>query len=141
MIGLKDLNVFLCKKTEKLDELENRFESLLDHIKRYEIGMSNAEKISKFADVLPAEWDEFLINLKKDSRFSNFYPKEFIRELKTHKYENDKKKKNLINEIEKNLDEMSVDVILEMKRRVNMCIVAKNVLKYDIKKGRYIDEK
>ena len=46
---------FLCKKDEKLDELENRFEILLDHLKRYETKMSNTEKISKFADALPAE--------------------------------------------------------------------------------------
>ncbi|MFS7938565.1 hypothetical protein Hanom_Chr05g00441231 [Helianthus anomalus] len=137
---VKRFECFSCKKNEKLDELENRFQSLLDHLKRYEIGMSNAEKISKFADALPVEWNDFLMNLKKDSRFSNFYPKEFIRELKTHKFENDKKKKNLINEIEKNLDEISVDVILEMKRRVNMCLVAKNVMKYDMKRGCYINE-
>ncbi|MFS7997296.1 hypothetical protein Hanom_Chr12g01140041 [Helianthus anomalus] len=40
--------------------------------------MSNVEKISKFADALPAEWDEFLKTLKKDSRFSNFYSNELM---------------------------------------------------------------
>ncbi|KAJ0866272.1 hypothetical protein HanRHA438_Chr12g0549881 [Helianthus annuus] len=100
----KRFECFLCKKDETVNELEKRYESLLDNLKRYEIRMSNAEKISKFADALPSEWDEFLIELKNDSRFSNFYPNEFINKLKTHKYENEKKKKGLMNGIEKELE-------------------------------------
>ncbi|MFS7926482.1 hypothetical protein Hanom_Chr04g00297561 [Helianthus anomalus] len=102
--------------------------------------MSNDEHISKFADALPAEWNEFLIKLKKDSRFLKLYIKEFISKFKTHKFENDKKKIDLLNGIEKNLDKISLDVILEMRRRINMCLGAKPFLKYDIKKGCYIDE-
>ncbi|MFS8006559.1 hypothetical protein Hanom_Chr14g01250651 [Helianthus anomalus] len=123
-----------------LNELENRYDHLIDNLKRYEIRMSNAEMISRFADALPSEWDEFLNKLKNDSRFSNFYPKEFIRELKMHNYENDKEKKNLMNEREKNLEKISLDVMFEMRQRVNMCLVEKNVMKYEIKRGCYIDE-
>ncbi|MFS7986812.1 hypothetical protein Hanom_Chr11g01014611 [Helianthus anomalus] len=101
--------------------------------------MSNDKQISKFADALPTEWNEFLINPKQDSRFSKFYLKEFIRELKIHKYENDKKKKDVINEIEKNFEKISLEVIFEI-RRVYMCIVARKIMKYDIKRGCYIDE-
>ncbi|MFS7998588.1 hypothetical protein Hanom_Chr12g01155661 [Helianthus anomalus] len=108
---VKRLECFLSKKDEKLEELENRFGILVDHLKRFEITMKNTEKISKFADALPAEWDEFLINLKKDSRSSKFYPGEFFRELKTHVYEIEKKKKGLINDIEKNLEKISLDVV------------------------------
>ncbi|MFS7938544.1 hypothetical protein Hanom_Chr05g00440961 [Helianthus anomalus] len=137
---VKRFECFLSKKDEKLEELENRFGILLDHLKRFEITMTNTEKISKFADALPAEWDAFFINLKRDSRFSKFYPGEFIRELKTHEYENEKKKKVLIKDIEKNLENISLDVMVEMRRRVYVCLVAKNVMKYDIKRGCYIDE-
>ncbi|MFS8023207.1 hypothetical protein Hanom_Chr16g01448781 [Helianthus anomalus] len=55
-------------------------------------------------------------------------------------YENDKKKKELMNEIKKNLDKMSLDVIVEIEKRIYVCLVAKNVMKYDIKRGCYIDE-
>ncbi|MFS7934658.1 hypothetical protein Hanom_Chr05g00394221 [Helianthus anomalus] len=140
MFGLKDLNVFLCRKHETVNELEERYGKLLDSLKRYEIRLSNAEKISKFADALPSEWDEFLIKLKQDSRFSKFYLKEFTKELKIHDYEINKKKKNLINDIEKNLDKISLDVILEINRRINIFLAAKNVKIYDIKSGCYIDK-
>ncbi|MFS7913072.1 hypothetical protein Hanom_Chr02g00137391 [Helianthus anomalus] len=71
-VWVKRCEYFLCKKHETLNELKNRYDKLLDSLKRYEIRMSNAEKISKFADALPSEWDEFLVKLKKDSRFSSF---------------------------------------------------------------------
>ncbi|MFS8007641.1 hypothetical protein Hanom_Chr14g01263451 [Helianthus anomalus] len=59
-IWVKRLECFLCKKDETVNELEKWYESLLDNLERYEIRMSNAaEKISKFADALPLEWDEF----------------------------------------------------------------------------------
>ncbi|MFS7889145.1 hypothetical protein Hanom_Chr00s000003g01603471 [Helianthus anomalus] len=100
-VWVNRIEYFLCKKHETLDELENRFDDLLDKLKRFEIKMSDAEKISKFADALPAEWNEFLNKLKMDSRFSNFYPKEFIRELKAHNYENNRKKKRFDKRIRK----------------------------------------
>ncbi|MFS7966523.1 hypothetical protein Hanom_Chr09g00774721 [Helianthus anomalus] len=56
-IWVKRLEYFLCKERETLDELENRFDDLIEHLKRYEIRLSNDEKISKFADALPAEWN------------------------------------------------------------------------------------
>ncbi|MFS7994820.1 hypothetical protein Hanom_Chr12g01110621 [Helianthus anomalus] len=35
---------------------------------------------------------------------------------------------------------MDLDVILEMKRRVDVCLAAKSNLKYDMKRDCYIDE-
>ncbi|XP_035845294.1 kinesin-like protein KIF20B [Helianthus annuus] len=134
---VKRFEYFLCKKYETLNEFEKRYDELLDNLKRYGIRMSNAEKISKFADALPSEWDKFLIELNKDSRFSNFYPSEFIKELKTHNYENNKKKKDLIKEIQKNLDKISLDVVLEISRRIKICFEAKYVMKYDFKRGTF----
>ncbi|MFS8016911.1 hypothetical protein Hanom_Chr15g01374111 [Helianthus anomalus] len=92
-----------------------------------------------FADALPAEWKEFLNNLKMNSSFLKFHPKDFIRKLITHSYESYKKKKNLMDEIRKNLDEMSLDVIFEINERIRVCHAAKHFLKYDIKRGCYID--
>ncbi|MFS7904324.1 hypothetical protein Hanom_Chr01g00034731 [Helianthus anomalus] len=42
--------------------------------------------------------------------------------------------------MEENLDKLSLDVIVEMRKRVYVCLAAKNVMKYDIKRGCYIDE-
>ncbi|XP_035840237.1 uncharacterized protein LOC110942772 [Helianthus annuus] len=117
IIRLKD---FLCKKNETLDELESRFNYLLDKLKTFDIRLSDAEKISKFADALPAEWNDILKNIKTDSGFSKFHSYEFIKKLKTHSYENYKKKKDLMDEIKKNLDEMSLDVIIEINDRIRV---------------------
>ncbi|MFS7975977.1 hypothetical protein Hanom_Chr10g00887031 [Helianthus anomalus] len=128
-------------KNETLNELESRFDYMLDKLKMFEIRMSDDGKISKFADALPAECDDILKNLKKDSWFSKLRPNGFINMLKTHMYENNKKKKKeLMNEITGNLDKMSLDVIVELKRRVCVCLAAKYHMKYDIKMGCYIDE-
>ncbi|MFS7997276.1 hypothetical protein Hanom_Chr12g01139791 [Helianthus anomalus] len=99
---------FLCKKDESLEKLENKFDVLIDKLKGFEIKISDAEKILMFTDALPAEWKEFLNKLKMDSSFLKCHPKDFIRELKTHSFENYKKKKKLIDEIKENLDEMSL---------------------------------
>ncbi|MFS7906106.1 hypothetical protein Hanom_Chr01g00055421 [Helianthus anomalus] len=91
--GLEDLKFFCVRKMKSWMSWKNQFDDLIDKLKRYEIRMTKAEHILKFADALPTEWNEFLLKLKKDSRFSKLYPKEFINELKTHKYENDKTRK------------------------------------------------
>ncbi|MFS7918948.1 hypothetical protein Hanom_Chr03g00207171 [Helianthus anomalus] len=65
-----------------------------------------------------------------DSRFSKFYRSEFVNKLEKHKMEIKREKK----------DKISFDMILEISRRVNICLAAKNVMKYDIKRGCYIDK-
>ncbi|MFS7987877.1 hypothetical protein Hanom_Chr11g01028001 [Helianthus anomalus] len=79
---MKRYEYFVCLKKEQLDHLANRYQVLLDQLKDHEIRISDAEKVSKFTDALPAEWDEFLKNLKKDYSFSKFYLKGFISNLK-----------------------------------------------------------
>ncbi|MFS8007126.1 hypothetical protein Hanom_Chr14g01257341 [Helianthus anomalus] len=91
--------------------------------------MTEAEKISKFADALATEWDEFLKNIRKDFSFSMLSLYGFISKLKSHKYENEKKKKALIKDIEKDLEKINLDMVIEMKRRVNVCLAAKSNLK------------
>ncbi|MFS7928967.1 hypothetical protein Hanom_Chr04g00327011 [Helianthus anomalus] len=54
-VWVKKIEYFLCKKNEKLDELAKRYGILIEYLKDYEIIMSDAEKISKFADALPKE--------------------------------------------------------------------------------------
>ncbi|KAJ0533433.1 hypothetical protein HanIR_Chr09g0408371 [Helianthus annuus] len=139
-IYFKRFEHFLCKKNESLYQLNGRYAILLDTLKEFKIRMSIAEEISKFVEALPLEWDEFLIELKKDSRFSKFYLSEFVDELQKHETEIKRKKKDLINKIEEKLDKISLDMILEISRRVNICLGAKNVMKYDIKRGCYIDK-
>ncbi|MFS8021568.1 hypothetical protein Hanom_Chr16g01428931 [Helianthus anomalus] len=87
----------VCLKNENLDDLANRYEVLIEHLKDHKIYLTDAEKIAKFADALPAEWIEILKILKKDSSFSKLHLKGFINTLKTHQYENVQKKKELLN--------------------------------------------
>ncbi|MFS7997636.1 hypothetical protein Hanom_Chr12g01144091 [Helianthus anomalus] len=136
----KRFKYFVCLKNESLDDLANRYTVLIEFLKEHEIRLSDIEKVSKFADALPVVWDECLKNLKRDSSFSKFYLKEFINKLKKYKSESEMKKKELINEIEKNLMKVGLNVILEIKRRISVCLAAKSNLIYDNKRGCYIDE-
>ncbi|MFS7958810.1 hypothetical protein Hanom_Chr08g00683091 [Helianthus anomalus] len=45
-----------------------------------------------------------------------------------------------MNKIKGKLDKMTLDVIYEMNRRVDVCLAAKSNLIYDNKRGFYIDE-
>ncbi|MFS7977608.1 hypothetical protein Hanom_Chr10g00906011 [Helianthus anomalus] len=83
---------FLSKKDEKLDDLEKRFDRLIDYLKENQIVLSDVEMVSKFANGLSAEWDDFLKNLKENSNFSKLTLSKFISELKDHDYENYQKK-------------------------------------------------
>ncbi|MFS8034465.1 hypothetical protein Hanom_Chr17g01581431 [Helianthus anomalus] len=51
----------------------------------YAVRMSNAEEMSKFADALPSEWNETLIELKKDYSFSRFTLNDFVNKLQEFK--------------------------------------------------------
>ncbi|MFS7930046.1 hypothetical protein Hanom_Chr04g00339561 [Helianthus anomalus] len=124
-VWIKRLESFLCNKDETVDELAKRYRILIDYLKRYQIRMSDAEEVLKFVDALPAEWDDFLKKLKEKGSFSKLFLNGFISKLTTHEYEIEKKKKCLINDIEKNLKEISLDVVVEMKRRVYVCLAAK----------------
>ncbi|MFS7936050.1 hypothetical protein Hanom_Chr05g00410831 [Helianthus anomalus] len=53
--------------------------------------MLDAENISKFAKVLPSEWDVFLFELKKHSKFSRFNLHEF-KKIQEHELEIQEKK-------------------------------------------------
>ncbi|MFS7945907.1 hypothetical protein Hanom_Chr06g00529661 [Helianthus anomalus] len=86
-----------------MDRLDKRFECLINTLKGREIRMSSAEQVSIFADALSAEWNEIVINLKKDSRFSNFGLKEIISKLNSYKFEREERKKELLKGITKNL--------------------------------------
>ncbi|MFS7986777.1 hypothetical protein Hanom_Chr11g01014251 [Helianthus anomalus] len=98
-IYVKRFEHFLCKKNESLNQLKKRYDELLDNLKEFQIRKSNVEQISKFPEALALEWDEFLIELKKDSRISSFYLREFVNELQKHDCEINKKKKDLIKRI------------------------------------------
>ncbi|MFS7936298.1 hypothetical protein Hanom_Chr05g00413921 [Helianthus anomalus] len=81
--GLRDLNNF-GKKRESLYHLKGRYYDLLSRLRCYSVRNSNAEEISKFADVLPLEWNEDLIELKKDYNFSTFTLNDFVNKLQEH---------------------------------------------------------
>ncbi|MFS7911116.1 putative transcription factor interactor and regulator CCHC(Zn) family [Helianthus anomalus] len=108
-------------------------------MKDHEIYPSNAEKLEKFANALPIEWGECLKNLRKDSNFSKLPLNQFISKLKAHELETRKKKKEMIKVLENYMLDVSLDVFEEMIIRIGKCIRAKHVLKYDLKRGCYIN--
>ncbi|MFS7987103.1 hypothetical protein Hanom_Chr11g01018441 [Helianthus anomalus] len=71
-VWVNRLEKFLCNINEQLDELEKRYGVLIKYLQNNEIRMTEAEKISKFADALPTEWDEFLKNLRKNLAFQSY---------------------------------------------------------------------
>ncbi|KAJ0588445.1 hypothetical protein HanIR_Chr04g0174751 [Helianthus annuus] len=141
------LERFACQKDETLKEMERRFDYLVDKLKMFGIKLTDTEKISKFADALPAKWDDVLKKLKQEPKFSKLHPSDFINKLQKHSYENSDKKKILMNKIKENLDKLNLgnlnkinlDVITEIDRRICMCFAAKQNMKYDFKRGCYID--
>ncbi|KAJ0433365.1 hypothetical protein HanIR_Chr17g0869461 [Helianthus annuus] len=135
----KRFKYFVCLKDKTLEDLKDRYGVLLNYLKDHEIYPSNAEKLEKFADALPIEWDECLKNLREDSNFSKLPLNQFISKLKAHEIETRKKNKEMIKVLENNVLDLSSDVIEEMHKRVAKCIKAKYVLKYDFKRGCYID--
>ncbi|KAJ0531882.1 hypothetical protein HanIR_Chr09g0390521 [Helianthus annuus] len=135
----KRFKYFVCLKDETLDDLKDRYSVLLNYLKDHEIYPSTAEKLEKFADALPIEWSECLKNLRDDSNFSKLPLNQFISKLKAHELEIRKKKKEMIKVLENNVLDLSIDVFEEMIKRVGKCIRAKHVMKYDFKRGCYID--
>ncbi|MFS8024735.1 putative transcription factor interactor and regulator CCHC(Zn) family [Helianthus anomalus] len=135
----KRFKYFVCLKDETLEDLKDRYSVLLNYLKDHEIYPSNAEKLEKFADALPIEWGECLKNLREDSNFSKLALNQFISKLKAHELETRKKKKEMIKVLENNVLDLSSDVFEEMHKRVAKCVRAKYVLKYDFKRGFYID--
>ncbi|MFS8017335.1 hypothetical protein Hanom_Chr15g01379141 [Helianthus anomalus] len=132
------LKNFVCQKNETVKEMKSRFDYLVDKLKTFEI---------KLTDALPAEWDDVLKKIKQESEFSKLHPSDFIDKLTSHSYENSDKKKELINKIKRNLDEldlgnlekMNLDVIAEIDRRICICFAAQRIMRYDNKRGCYID--
>ncbi|MFS7928249.1 hypothetical protein Hanom_Chr04g00318581 [Helianthus anomalus] len=64
-VWVERFEYFLCRKYEKFNDVKKTYDELIKSLRRYEIKISDAEKISKFANALPLEWDEFLSKLKK----------------------------------------------------------------------------
>ncbi|MFS7975825.1 hypothetical protein Hanom_Chr10g00885251 [Helianthus anomalus] len=46
----------------------------------------------------------------------------------------------MINEMEKNLQKLELDVIAEIDKRIRVVLATKSILKYDIKRKYYTDE-
>ncbi|KAJ0899256.1 hypothetical protein HanRHA438_Chr08g0366421 [Helianthus annuus] len=130
---------FLSKKDENLDDLEKRFDRLIDYLKDNQIVITKADKISKFANGLSAERDDCLKTLRENYNFSQLSLNKFIRKLKNHDYENYQKKREILDKIKMNLEDLSLDVIKEINKRINVCWAAKRNLVYDMKRGCYID--
>ncbi|MFS7971826.1 hypothetical protein Hanom_Chr09g00837421 [Helianthus anomalus] len=139
-IWVKSFEHFMCQKDETLNELEIRFKVLMDNLRNKGIRISNDEQISKLTNALPAKWDEFLVELKKKDFFQELYPKQFFNEVNAEFRKECMKRKEFLNEMEKNLQKLELDVLTEINKRICVCLVTKSSLKYDIKRTCYIDE-
>ncbi|MFS7910519.1 putative transcription factor interactor and regulator CCHC(Zn) family [Helianthus anomalus] len=82
----------------------------------------------------------FLKNLKENSNFSKLTLCKFISKLKDHDYENYQKKREILDKIKMNLDDLNLDEIIEIYKRINVCRAAKGKSVYDMKRGCYIDD-
>ncbi|KAJ0939039.1 hypothetical protein HanRHA438_Chr02g0056561 [Helianthus annuus] len=107
-VWCKRFECFLSKKDEKLDDLEKRFDRLIDYLKENQIVITEADKISKFANGLSAEWDDCLKNLRENYNFSQISLNKFIRKLKNHDYENYEKKRDVLDKIKMKLEDLNL---------------------------------
>ncbi|MFS7888598.1 hypothetical protein Hanom_Chr00s000001g01597101 [Helianthus anomalus] len=139
-IYIKRFKNFLCMKNKSLEKLEKRFYELIIRIEKHGIWVSNDERISKFVDALPLELKKCAQNLKRDSSLSCYDLKSFINILKDHKRDEESRKLMLMDEMRRELEKINLDVINEMRKRISVCLAAQNDMKYDIKRGCYIDE-
>ncbi|MFS7957393.1 hypothetical protein Hanom_Chr07g00665861 [Helianthus anomalus] len=74
-IWVKRFEHFLCQKNETLNQLGDRFESLIEYLWKKDIKVQKDEHIAKLTDALRAKWDEFLIELKKNPIFPELHPR------------------------------------------------------------------
>ncbi|KAJ0621847.1 hypothetical protein HanIR_Chr01g0013321 [Helianthus annuus] len=139
-IWVKSFELFICQKDETLNEMEARFKILTDNLWRTGIRMSTDEHILKLTTALPAKWDEFMVELKGKDFFQELNPHQFFNEVYAECRKEEKKRREFLNEIGKNLQELELDVITEIDKRVRICLATKRILKYDIKRKCYIDE-
>ncbi|KAJ0601722.1 putative transcription factor interactor and regulator CCHC(Zn) family [Helianthus annuus] len=139
-VWCKRFECFLSKKDETLDDLEKRFDRLIEYLKENDMDIKEKDQISKFANGLSAEWDDCLKNLRKNDDGSQMSLYKFIKKLKDHDYENYQKKRELLDKIKINLEDLSLEVIKEINKRINFCLGTKRKSVYDMKRGCYIDD-
>ncbi|MFS7931647.1 putative transcription factor interactor and regulator CCHC(Zn) family [Helianthus anomalus] len=139
-IWIKSFELFMCQKDETLNEMEARFKVLTDNLWRTGVRMTNDEHISKLTTALPAKWDKFMVELKQKDFFPELFPRQFFNEVRGEFYKEEKKRRDFLSEMEKNLNELELDVLIEVDRRICVFLATKRILKYDIKRKFYIDD-
>ena len=139
-IWAKSFELFICQKDETLNEMETRFKILTDNLWCTGIRMTNNEHISKLTTALPAKWDEFMVELKQKDFFPELFPYQFFNEVNAEYYKEEKKRMDFLSEMEKNLNKLELDVLIEVDKRVCGFLATKSTLKYDIKRKCYIDD-
>ncbi|MFS7936282.1 putative transcription factor interactor and regulator CCHC(Zn) family [Helianthus anomalus] len=137
---VKSFELFICQKEETLKEIENRFKILTDIMWNRGIKLSNDEYLSKLTTALPAKWDEFVVELKQKDFFPKLSPHQFFNEIRAEYYKEERKRREFLAEMEKNLHRLEMDVLIEVDRRVCDFLATKSILKYDIKRKCYIDD-
>ncbi|XP_035830165.1 uncharacterized protein LOC110945054 [Helianthus annuus] len=131
------LQNFYSYKNESVEMLKERFYELIIKLEKQRIWHSNDERISKFVDALPLEWDKFVNKEKRNSSLSHYDLRSFINTITNHRCHEDSRKRKLLDEIRGELVKIDLDVIIEMRKRITVCLAAKNDMIYDIKRGTY----
>ncbi|KAJ0842704.1 putative transcription factor interactor and regulator CCHC(Zn) family [Helianthus annuus] len=142
------LENFACQQNESLKEMKKRFDYMIERLKSFDINLTDTEQTLKLEAALSAEWDDVLKELKQKPKFSKLHPSDFINKLQKRYYKNLDKKKILMNRVQENLenlnlgnlDKINLDVITEIDKRICICYGAKHNMRYDYKRGCYIDE-
>ena len=115
-VYVKRYENFLCMKNESMEMLKERFYELIIKLEKHKIYHSNDERISKFVDALPLEWDKFVNGLKRDSRLSRFDLRSFINTITNHRSDENSIKRKLLDEIKEESKNINLNVIIEIRK-------------------------
>ncbi|KAJ0827589.1 hypothetical protein HanRHA438_Chr17g0827631 [Helianthus annuus] len=98
-VYIKRYENFLCMKDESMEMLKERFWELIIKLEKHKIYHSKDERILKFVDALPLEWDKFVNELKRDSSLLRFDLRSFINTITSHQFHGNADKRKLLDEI------------------------------------------
>ncbi|XP_022040137.1 uncharacterized protein LOC110942674 [Helianthus annuus] len=139
-IWTKSFELFICQKEETLKEIENRFKILTDNMCYRGIRMSNDEYLSKLTTALPAKWDKFMVELKQRDFFPELFPHQFFNEVRAEWYKEEKKRREFLSKMEKNLNKLELDVLIEVDKRVCGFLATKRIDKMETKDAPKVEE-
>ncbi|KAJ0526796.1 putative transcription factor interactor and regulator CCHC(Zn) family [Helianthus annuus] len=132
---------FLCMKDESMEMLKERFWELIIKLDKHKVWYSTDDKKLKFVEALPLEWNKFVNNeLKRDSRLSRIDLRSLLNTVTNHQFHENADKRKLLDDLKEESGKIDLNIIIEIRKRIDVCLAAKKNMRYDIKRGCYIDK-